>query len=126
MGTYDETDPRIALVGNWTRMQDLPFAYQHTTAYTSRAGANIRFLMVGRGFRYTYAGAYNRGMAEILVDGKRERVVDLYDPQIVWQAKVTIDGLAPGMHDIAIRALGQQNAGANGHYVDIDSIEVLR
>jgi len=125
-GTYDETDPGIALEGNWTRMQDLPFAYQHTEAYTSRAGANIRFLMVGRGFRYTYAGAYNRGMAEILVDGKRERVVDLYDPKVVWQAQVTITGLAPGMHDIAIRALGQQNAGANGHYVDIDSIEVLR
>jgi len=125
-GTYDETDPRIALVGNWTRMKDLPFAYQHTAAYTSRAGSNIRFLMVGRGFRYTYAGAYNRGIAEIVVDGKRERVVDLYDPKIVWQAQVTVTGLAPGMHDIAIRALGQQNAGANGHYVDIDSIEVLK
>ncbi len=125
-GTYDETDPRIALVGNWTRMQDLPFAYQHTAAFTSRAGANIRFLMLGRGFRYTYAGAYNRGMAEILVDGRRERVVDLYNPEIVWQAQVTVTGLAPGMHEIVIRALGQQNAGANGHYVDIDSIEVLK
>ena len=125
-GTYDETDPRIALVGNWSRMTDLPFAYQHTAAYTSRAGANIRFLMVGRGFRYTYAGAYNRGIAEIFVDGKRERVVDLYDPKIVWQARVTVEGLAPGMHEVAIRALGQQNAGANGHYVDIDSIEVLK
>ncbi len=125
-GTYDESDPRIALVGNWTRMQDLPFAYQHTAAFTSRAGASIRFHMVGSGFRYSYAGAYNRGMAEILVDGKREMVVDLYNPKIVWQAQVTVDGLAPGMHEIAIRALGQQNAGANGHYVDIDSIEVLK
>ena len=125
-GTYDETDPRIALVGNWTRMKDLPFAYQHTAAFTSRAGANIRFLMLGSGFRYTYAGAYNRGMAEILVDGKRERVLDLYDPKIVWQARVTITGLAPGMHEVAIRALGQQNSQANGQYVDIDSIEVLK
>jgi hypothetical protein len=107
-------------------MQDLPFAYQHTAAFTSRAGASIRFQMAGSGFRYRYAGAYNRGMAEILVDGKRERVVDLYNPKIVWQAQVTVGGLAPGMHEIAIRALGQQNAGANGHYVDIDSIEVLK
>ena len=70
--------------------------------------------MVGRGFRYTYAGAYNRGMAEILVDGKRERVVDLYDPKIVWQARVTVEGLAPGMHEIAIRALGHRTRGRTG------------
>ncbi len=124
-GKYDETDARLTFIGNWTSVRNLPLAYQNAVAFTGRAGAQVRFKLKGRGFRYGYTGAPNRGMAEILVDSSREAVVDLYSPNNLWQAQVTIAGLVPGVHDIVIRALAQQNASATGHFVDIDFIEIL-
>lgn len=124
-GIYDETDPRFTFLGTWTQMTDLPLAHQETVTVTNRAGAQVRFKFVGRAFRYTYTGAINRGIAEIVVDGTPKALLDLYSYNNAWQSRVTIADLSPGFHEVAIRATGKQNPAATGHVIDIDSIEIL-
>ncbi|HEV2201771.1 MAG TPA: hypothetical protein VGR73_18275 [Bryobacteraceae bacterium] len=124
-GRIDETDPRIVLTGNWIQMRDLPSAYRNTVAVSDDPEARVRFNLEGRGFRYSYTRAFNRGRAEIVIDGERKAIVDLYDPAIVWQAHSVIAGLPPGSHRVAIHALHQKDPAANGYFIDVDSIEPL-
>jgi hypothetical protein len=124
-GRYDETDPRMVFTGKWTQARNLPSAYRDAVAFSDGPGSEVRFNLVGRGFRYTFTRAFNRGMAEIVVDGDRKAIVDLYGPAIVWQAQTTVADLSPGPHRVAIRVLHQKNPAANGYYIDIDSIEPL-
>ena len=124
-GKYDETDPRLTFLGSWTQTRNWPLAYQTTVTFTQRTGARVKFRLVGRGFRYGYTKAFNRGMAEVLVDGSRKAVVDLYSPTAVWQSQLTITDLAPGIHQVIIRALPEHNASATGQFIDIDSVEIL-
>jgi hypothetical protein len=126
-GRIDDTDPRLVFVGDWPEERNLPSAYQGTVAvaFSDGPGAQVKFNLEGRGFRYTFTRAFNRGMAEIVVDDERIAVVDLYGPDIVWQDQTTIAGLSPGPHRVAIRELHQKNPASSGYYIDIDSIEPL-
>ena len=124
-GRIDETDPRMVFTGYWTRMRNQPSAYRNTIAVSDDPGGGVKFNLEGRGFRYTYTRAMNRGRAEIVIDGDRKAIVDLYTPANGWQAQSTIAGLAPGAHRVAINVLHQKDAAASGYFIDIDSIEPL-
>ena len=124
-GVYDETDRRMIFLGNWTQMAELPSAYRKTVTYSDHAGSELRFRFIGRGFRYSYTGAINRGIAEVVVDGIQRRVVDLYSFNNAWQTSLLVADLSPGVHDAVIRATGRQASGATGHVIDVDSIEIL-
>jgi len=124
-GRIDETDPRMVFTGYWVRMSNQPSAYRKTVAVSDDPGGDVRFNLEGRGFRYTYTRAMNRGKAEIVIDGERKATVDLYNPANEWQTQSTIAGLAPGSHRVAINVLRQKDPAANGYFIDIDSIEPL-
>jgi hypothetical protein len=126
-GRIDDTDPRLVFVGDWPQERTLPSAYRGTlaVAFSNDPGTQVNFNLEGRGFRYTFTRAFNRGIAEIVVDDGRKAVVDLYGPAIVWQDQTTIGGLAPGPHRVTIRELHQKNPASSGYYIDIDSIEPL-
>jgi len=124
-GRIDETDPRMVFTGYWVRMSNQPSAYRKTVAVSDDPGGGVRFNLEGRGFRYTYTRAMNRGKAEIVIDGERKATVDLYNPANEWQTQSTIAGLAPGSHRVAINVLRQKDPAANGYFIDIDSIEPL-
>jgi len=124
-GRIDETDPRLVFTGNWIPMKNQASAYRNTVAVSDDPGGSVRFNLEGRGFRYTYTRAMNRGRAEIVIDGDRKAIVDLYDPANGWQTQSTIAGLAPGSHRVAISVLRQKDPAASGYFIDIDSIEPL-
>jgi glycosyltransferase involved in cell wall biosynthesis len=124
-GKYDETDSRITFDGSWRRSKIFPSTYQQTVTFSNQPGAEIHFNFVGHGLEYVYTKAFNRGVAELLVDGSRKAVVDLYSPETKWQAQTMIDGLAPGHHAASIRVLGKKNSRASNCFVDLDSVVVF-
>ena len=124
-GRIDETDPRIVFTGNWIPMKNQPSAYRNTVAVSDDPGGSVRFNLEGRGFRYTYTRSMNRGRAEIVIDGDRKAILDLYNPANGWQTQSTFAGLAPGSHRVAINVLHQKDPASSGYFIDIDSIEPL-
>ncbi len=124
-GKYDETDPRIVFLGPWIVSEDFPAAWSKTVTYTNDRNARACLSIEGSGFRYVYTRAFNRGIAEITVDGNPQPPVDLYGSTIGWQSKTVISGLSPGLHDVAIEVTGQKNPRAHDTYVDFDAVEVF-
>jgi hypothetical protein len=73
--------------------------------------------------RFRTAGIrFNRGTALVSIDGIAGGTVDLYDPQIVWQAQTVFGGLNPGRHSAEIRVLGRHTSGSSGNFIDIDAL----
>lgn len=123
-GTHDESDPRVVFAGSWEHAVKFAEPYSHTIAFSNVPGASVCFAINGTGFDYIHAMAYNRGRAEILVDGKPRAHFDLYDPAIVWQAHTPLRGLAPGRHVITIQALPEKTAASSDFYIDLDAVTV--
>src|SRR5215472_10500143 len=69
-GTYDDTDPRIALNSPWVRDTQFQEAYRHTLTYTNIPDASISLTFIGTSVTYVYTRAHNRGIAEVWVDNE--------------------------------------------------------
>jgi 4-amino-4-deoxy-L-arabinose transferase-like glycosyltransferase len=124
-GIYDERDPHIVFSEHWTHDSRFPATYAGTVSYSRIAGSEVRFAVLGTGFRYVYTKAFNRGEADILVDGAPSATVDLYSPVTEWQARTTIAGLPRARHNVVIRVARGKNGKATDYYIDVDAIEVF-
>lgn len=124
-GKYDDTNPGVLFQGTWTRSKDFPSAYQKTIVYSNAETAEACLSFEGTGLRYFYTKAFNRGLAEITIDGKPQPLLDLYSPAIAWQSSTVISGLSTGRHDVSIKVTGQKNPRAQDTYIDFDAIEVF-
>ncbi len=124
-GKYDDTDPRIVFLGPWVQSSDFPAAWSKTVTYTNDGSARACLSIEGSGFRYIYSRAFNRGIAEITVDGNRQPPIDLYGSTIGWQSMTAISGLSPGRHEVSLIVTGRKNPRATHAYVDLDAVEVF-
>ncbi len=86
-GIIDDVDPRLTLMGRWTRETKFPETFGKTIVYSNDPGAKACLSIEGTGFRYVYTKAVNRGTAEIRVDGERKASIDLYSKGTQWQAQ---------------------------------------
>jgi hypothetical protein len=123
-GTYDDTDSRIALHAPWVRDTQFSEAYQHTLTYTDIADASIAFTFTGSSVTYEYTRAYNRGIAEVWLDGRLKDRVDLYAPEIAWHSRSSYGGLEPGTHTVRIRVTGERSPRSSDCVVDLDAVIV--
>jgi hypothetical protein len=123
-GGYDDRDFKIDYEGAWT--QDLQFAepWDHSITYSNQRGASLSFLFDGSAITYVYTKAFNRGMAEISIDGQKLAPISLYSPRIEWRAQTVFDGLRAGEHTIEIRVSGEKEPGATDYFVDLDRFVV--
>ncbi|MBI4472348.1 MAG: hypothetical protein HY646_06745 [Acidobacteria bacterium] len=117
----DDTNSRVDYSGSWTRGVSTG-ARSGTLTYTNETGASARLTFNGTEVQYVYTKAFNRGMAEVLIDGIARSVVDLYGPDIEWQASAMFQGLTPGWHTIEIRASGGKNPASADVLIDLDAI----
>ena len=118
----DDASWSIAYLGNWSR-GEFEQASHATLTYTDDPAAAARFSFEGTELRYWYTKAFNRGLAEVFVDGVSKGVVDLYSPTIEWQSSSVFGGLPPGRHNLEIRATGRHRAASTDSYIDIDALE---
>jgi branched-subunit amino acid transport protein AzlD len=115
-GKYDDIDPRIAYSKAWERMR-LAGALHGTVTYSNAPNAIFRFSFYGTEVIYTYTKAFNRGKAEISIDGVRQGFVDLYSPSIIWQSASRFVCRGPGPHTLEVKNAGEA-------FIDLDGIEI--
>jgi hypothetical protein len=115
-GTYDDVDIRIVYTGAWTR-RPFPEASHGTVTYSNAPGASFRFPFTGTEVTYVYTKAFNRGSAEILIDGASQGNVDLYSKSIIWQSTTRFQCKGRGPHLLEVRNKGSA-------FIDLDAIEV--
>lgn len=115
-GTYDDTDPRVVYTRAWNRMR-LAGPMHGTVTYANDPNARFRFSFIGTEVIYTYTKAFNRGKAEISIDGVSQGLVDLYSPSIVWQSSSRFTCRGPGPHTLEVKNAGKA-------FIDLDGIEI--
>jgi len=87
-------------------------------------GNSVDFSFIGTGVTWYGNKNFNRGIAEVYVDGVYQTTVDLYSVDALFQQNLfSIDGLADGNHNLKIVVKGK-NANSSDYYVVIDAFDV--
>jgi hypothetical protein len=123
-GIHDDTAAALTYRGRWSRGDQFTSAYQSTVTYSERVGDTVRLIFDGESVSWIYTKAFNRGMAQVSIDGKNMGVVDLYSPAIAWKVRSDFRKLGKGRHELIIQVLGKKDARAEAAFVDIDAIDV--
>ncbi len=123
-GAFDDTSDAVQFTGQWVHFPSFPQASGGTLSFSNDPTAVAQLSFRGAEITYVYTKAFNRGMAEVRVDGSSHGVIDLYSPRIQWQSSVTFRGLKPGLHTFELRATGRKQAAATDRYIDLDALIV--
>ncbi|HMD49744.1 MAG TPA: hypothetical protein VKG79_11625, partial [Bryobacteraceae bacterium] len=121
-GEYDDLDPHIAFEGLWSRGR-FPEASNGTLTWANVPGAAARLRFQGTEVTYVYTRAFNRGLAEVFIDGQSKGTLDLYSPAIGWKTTAPFRSPA-GTHTFEIRVTGSKSSAATDAFVDLDELIV--
>jgi len=122
-GTFDDVSQDIHYAGAWSH-GSFPFAAGGTVMYSNSPGSVARLSFEGSEITYVYSRAFNRGIAEVKLDGIPRGEIDLYSPKIVWQARTVFGDLSPGKHTFEVIVSGRKDSPATDRYVDVDALIV--
>ncbi len=122
-GSFDDISDDIRYTGLWSH-SSFTEAAGGTVSYSNEPGAAARLSFEGSEITWVYTKAFNRGIAEVKVDGIARGEIDLYSPKIVWQARKTFGDLTPGKHTFEVIVAGSKDAAATDRYVDVDALVV--
>jgi len=118
-GVFDDISDDIGYSGEW-RHGLFAEAAGGTLSYSNDPGAVVRVPFEGSEITWIYTKAFNRGIAEVKLDGIARGDIDLYSPNIVWQVRKKFDGLTTGKHTFEVIVSGRKDAAATDRYVDVD------
>ncbi|MGQ0843101.1 MAG: S8 family serine peptidase [Sporichthyaceae bacterium] len=90
------------------------------------AGATASLTFIGSEVQWVATPGYDRGRAEVFVDGVSRGIVDLYASSTRTRRIVFSTALAPGQHTITVKVLGTRGSSASSTWVDVDAFTVLR
>jgi hypothetical protein len=124
-GQYDDFDPRIRFLANWSHDPQFAAAANHSLTYSDIPDAAFRFQFQGSAVCWVYTKASNRGIAQVFVDAVPRGEVDLYSPVTVWQARTVFGSPGANRHTLEVRILERKNPKSSGRYVDVDELIVL-
>jgi hypothetical protein len=123
-GFYDDPEAFITYFGGWYTDYQFTEPIGGTISYTANPGASAEFTFLGTGVTYHFTKAFNRGYADIYIDGVFKRRIDLYSSGIEWQSSSSISGLTYSVHTIRIVVTGQKRAESQAAAVDLDGFTV--
>lgn len=110
----NDDDAKIKYVGDFTHQND-PGGDVH---FTNTTGNYFEFTFMGTRVKWIGEKAFNRGTAEIFIDGQSKGVINQYDANVLYKQELySIDNLPYGEHTIKIVCL--QNK-----YIDVDAFEI--
>jgi len=124
-GTYDDAVDGIEHSGGWIFDRQFAQAAHSTLSYSDAPGDFLRFQFSGSGIRYIYTKTFNRGIAQVSIDGAERARVNLYAPRTLWQTSSEIRGLSAGVHTFELRVTGQKDPRSSGRFVDFDGFVVF-
>jgi len=123
-GWYDDFAANLRFHGDWVRSGDFAGPYLHTISYSDTPGSQVDFAFNGRSLTYMFTRAPNRGIAEVLLDGKLAAAVDQWARGIAWQSRESLCCFAPGRHEVTIRVSGRKREESEGRSIDVDALIV--
>ncbi len=118
----DDTDASITYAGNWSTAARNEYS-GGSAHYTTSAGSYAQYLFTGTGITWYGVAGHDHGKADVYIDGNFDQTVDCYTPGWITEALYTKTGLAPGSHTIKIVERNDQNAAADGAYIELDALE---
>jgi hypothetical protein len=123
-GAYDDLIDGIEHSGNWIFDRQFSQAAQGTLTYSDAPGDFLRFQFAGSAISLLATKTFNRGIAQVLIDGTERARIDLYAPRTQWQTSTAIRGLPAGVHALELRVTGEKNARSAGRFIDLDGFIV--
>ena len=124
-GIHDDRYPLIRYLGPWTMEDKFPSTFRRTISYSNAPEARVCISFEGKGFDYVYTKDLNRGKAEVIIDGRKTAVIDLYGRNVRWRSKSRIGGLTPGRHELTLRVMPEKNPASSDFFVDLDAITIF-
>jgi hypothetical protein len=122
-GEYDDFDARIRYRGVWVRGR-FSEASRGTLTYSNDQDAALLFRFDGAEVVYVYTKAFNRGIAQISLDGRSQGAIDLYSPSLEWKTAAPFRAQGPGPHTLEIQVTGRKTPSATDAFVDVDALIV--
>ena len=128
-GKIDNTDERIAYVGEWGNWtQDKDVNYMDTIQYLNKpkGGETVTLTFKGTGIKVIGCTNKDRGKIEVFIDGKSQGVVDTYSKDTVRQKEYfSKDDLTAGIHTLQLKVLNEKQAASSGTKIELDAFEIL-
>ena len=112
---YDDTNSLITYNGAWYT-REKGGAYNNTIHFTSGSGS-ANFSFIGTQLSLLYTANYNRGVADIFIDGSRVAALNQYDPNQIFQKRWDGPTLTYGTHSVSINYV-------SGAYIELDAVIV--
>ncbi len=117
-------ETRVKRSGSWTTYRNA-LASGGTHIVSGRRGSAVNVVFEGSGIAWYGAKTRHYGKAEVLLDGVRIAVVDLYNPTVVLNRKIWgTAGLPAKRHVLTIRVLGTKRTAAIGTLVSVDAFVI--
>ena len=108
----------------WGRLR-VGIAVGGTAERSVFTGARSTFTFTGKGVDWLTLRGPQMGKADLLLDGKRVRTVDLYAPATA-RGVISLAGLAPRQHTLAVVVRSDRNRAARGKDVYVDGWRIVR
>ena len=96
-----------------------------SVAQSDLARSSMTFSFRGTGVSWQTVRGPAQGRAQIFVDGVLVKTVDNYASQPAVDVTRSVSGLADGVHELRIVALGEGRPAAEGTFVSVDRLSVL-
>ena len=127
-GMIDDTDSHIIYEGAWGDWKE-DVNYNGTVKYLNvpQGNESVSLDFTGTGIEVITCTNYDRGLMEVLIDGKSYGEIDTYSAQTKRQQKVFgKDDLSYGKHTIVLKVLNKSSQGAGSSTkVELDAFRVL-
>ena len=124
VGVYQNNSSTVTLHGSWKTVKS---THELGGSYASLAGAGYATLTF-RGNGITWIARTNSaaGLADVYLDGKLTKTVDLYAKTTRFQQVVyKTTGLKSGTHTIKVVRTGKKNSASKGRNLMVDAFQVL-
>jgi len=122
---YQESDTRLSWYGQWRRLSNSQLS-GGAMRYSYTAGSALKASFTGNGIVWVGKKGPSHGKAEVHIDGKLVKTVDLYaSANSYGQTLFSTTGLTSGAHTLVIKVLGTRRASATGTAVTVDALDVV-
>ncbi|WP_160724103.1 S8 family serine peptidase [Bacillus sp. USDA818B3_A] len=119
----EETAAAAAYKGTWS-VNTSPNHSGGTAKFSTSAGSYVEYTFTGKGMRLLSHTGSNRGMADIYVDGKLVKTVNMYTSSILYQVPVySVTNLPFGSHKVKIVNKGTKSTASTGTMITVDAFE---
>ena len=122
--TIQETNSKITFEGTWTSIGSDNYS-GGSIKLAKSTGATAKFKFTGTGLSLLTTAANDKGVAEVIIDGK-VYAADNYNSSIKYKSEVfKITNLSSGTHTVTIKYSGLKSSNSKGTGIGIDAINIF-